>query len=349
MPTIDLGRESFLTDGTSRNPNVSTAHSRYNTKEAASSDFGPGNLSALHLPPPPEVTIRNAEILIAAGEFSLGRTLLRRLLAQDSRHVGAIRLLGDSLRAEGYCEDAIKCYSELLRLFESGEVHFRLAATYCDVGQDDEARNHYLLGLECARRDFSANQLFGAYKDLGNISLRNGDHDEAEEYYNRAFVLNPRSDILLVNYGSLEIHRGQLNSAAERFRAAVEINGKNDQAWVGLALVHRQFGDQDLSWGNIERALELSPNNELALNLAVEWAFKDQQLNRVVPRVESYLQHHDQNSKWSLLLSKILFCLGRFQSADLELERFLTLQPDSEEGLKLKYQVHLAMNQTLGK
>lgn len=289
--------------------------------------------------------LQNAIVLIEAGEHSLGRSLLRRVLGQNSRHPLAIRLMGDSLEAEGQTDDAIRCYSELLKICESGDVHFRLASAYYKISQDDEATNHFLLGLEW--HTHTNLELFEAFKSLGNLALRNGDRDGAEEYYNRAFALNPHSDVLLVNYGSLEIQRGNLDRAAVRFRAAVHENPENDRAWLGLALVHRQFGDLNLCWGNLERALDLNPRNEIALGLLADWATKDNQVARAVPRFEAYLQLNDRDAEKSFVLAQFLFWLGRLNQADLEVERFLTLDPKSVDGLKLKKQIEQGLNMHL--
>jgi tetratricopeptide (TPR) repeat protein len=289
--------------------------------------------------------LQNAIVLIEAGEHSLGRSLLRRVLGQNSRHPLAIRLMGDSLEAEGQIDDAIRCYSELLRICESGDVHFRLASAYYKISQDDEATNHFLLGLEW--HTHTDPELFEAFKSLGNLALRNGDRDGAEEYYNRAFALNPNSDVLLVNYGSLEIQRGNLDRAAVRFRAAVHENAENDRAWLGLALVHRQFGDLNLCWGNVERALELNPRNEIALGLLADWATKDNQIARAVPHFEAYLQLNDRDAEKSLILAQFLYWLGRLNQADLEVERLLTLDPKSVDGLNLKKQIEQGLNMHL--
>lgn len=286
--------------------------------------------------------LQNAIVLIEAGEHYLGRSLLRQVLGQNSRHPLAIRLMGDSLEAEGQTDDAIRCYSELLKICESGDVHFKLAFAYYKISQDDEATNHFLLGLEW--HTHSDSELFEAFKSLGNLALRNGDRDGAEEYYNRAFAINPHSDALLVNYGSLEIQRGNLDRAAARFRTAVQANAENDRAWLGLALVHRQFGDLNLCWGNVERALDLNPRNEIALGLLADWATKDNQVGRAVPRFEAYLQLNDRDAEKSFVLAQFLFWLGRLNQASLEIERFLALDPKSVDGLKLKRQIDQGVN-----
>ena len=288
-------------------------------------------------PPQEAELLNNAHILLEAGEFRLVQSLLRKVLAKDSRHPLAIKWMGDALRGEGRNAEAIKCYSELLRIEETTENHIRLAESLYESGQDDEALNHYYLALEGLRGDEP--ELFEIYKNLGNIQVRGGDFESAEENYNRAYTMDANSDTLLVNYGTLEIQRGDLQKAVTRFREAVEINALSDKAWVGLALVHREYGDLELSWGNLERALDINPENETALNLAIEWALKDGRLAQIIGLLEDYLQYRDQDAGKSLVLAKLLYSSGRYQPAAIELERTLTLEPSLSEAMTLKSMV----------
>ncbi|MCB0386637.1 MAG: tetratricopeptide repeat protein [Bdellovibrionales bacterium] len=278
--------------------------------------------------------LNNAKILLGAGEYRLVQSLLRKVLARDSRHKLAIKWMGDALRGEGHLDEAARCFSELLRIEETTEHHIRAAEVYYEMGEDQEALNHYFQALEGLRGEEP--ELFEIYKNVGNIQVRSGDYESAEDNYNRAYTLNPRSDTLLVNYGTLEIQRGDLERAVSRFRQAVEINAASDKAWVGLALGHRQFGDLELSWGNLERAMDINPENETALNLAIEWALKDGRMAQLIDRLENYLQHRDQDAAKSLTLAKLLYSSGRFSQASIELERTLLLEPTSSQALTLK-------------
>ncbi|MCC7404334.1 MAG: tetratricopeptide repeat protein [Bdellovibrionales bacterium] len=278
--------------------------------------------------------LNNAKILLDAGEFRLAQSLLRRVLANNSRQRLAVKWMGDALRGEGHLEEAARCYSELLKIEETTEHHLRMAHLLYHMGEDQEALNHYYLALDGLPGE--APELFEIFKNIGNLQVKAGDFESAEENYNRAFTRNPQSDSLMVNYGTLEIQRGNLPQAVARFREAVEINPQNDKAWVGLALVHRQFGDMELSWGNLERAMDLVPENETALNLAIEWSLKDGRISQIIDRLENYLMIRDQDAAKSLTLAKILYSTGRLRPAALELERTLLLEPTSSQALTLK-------------
>ena len=105
--------------------------------------------------------------------------------------------------------------------------------------------------------------------------------------------------------------------------------------WVGLALIHRTYGDIDLAWANIARALDENQNNSTAIQLMMDWGIKDSRFNEVIDRCKSYLLINDQDAEMSLGLARILMCAGRIGSAQIEIERALALNPQIEGGMEL--------------
>lgn len=175
--------------------------------------------------------------------------------------------------------------------------------------------------------------LFEVFKSLGNIFLRRGDLDSAEDCYNRAHRLNSRSDHLSVNFGTLAIQRERWDEAFERFREALEWNRENDRARVGLALCQRMKGDLELSWGNVRAALDLNPLNETALTLALDWGLRDGHDERVLELLRAYLVAGGWSEKFSLAFSWICRRRGETGLARLELERLLAVNPGYEPAL----------------
>lgn len=155
-------------------------------------------------------------------------------------------------------------------------------------GHDSEALSLYLRVLSFLNSDSPIH--FTIFKNIGNIFVRAGDFDSAEENYNKAYALKPDSDVLMVNYGTLEIQRGAFDKALTCFRRAVDLNPQNDKGWVGLALIHREYGDFDLCWANLERALDENPLNETAITLVANWSHKDHREERAIPRLNTYME-----------------------------------------------------------
>ncbi|MCM2283005.1 MAG: tetratricopeptide repeat protein [Bdellovibrionaceae bacterium] len=291
------------------------------------------------LPPVPDAPeliaqlLRNALVLIENREHGLAMNLLRNVLMRRPNEPRALRWLGHCLRETNRLEDAMKCFKALVTFLGDDESQLLYADSLYMLGRDTEAVEVYqrLLG----RLTDTSPALFDVYKNLGNIHVRAGDFEAAEECYNKANTLSCESDILMVNYGTLEIQRENFSEAVERFRRAVEINASNDKGWVGLAMVHRQMGDFELARANVERSLDINPRNKTALHLLAEWDLSDRDFTASVRRLVNYLEMESEDVEMSFLLARILTHLGRLQEAVLEMERVLGLDPMIEGGAQL--------------
>ncbi|MEK7357959.1 MAG: tetratricopeptide repeat protein, partial [Bdellovibrionota bacterium] len=222
-------------------------------------------------------------------------------------------------------------YDVFLHRDGSAEAQLQVAETLYLCERDDMALAAYREVMKKGVAD--PQQLFAIYKNVGNIHVRAGDYESAEEYYDKAYTIFPESDILLVNYGTLEIQRGSWDAAVERFRQAVAANAQNDRAWVGLAMVHRTMGDLELAKGNVERALDINPSNRTALKLAVEWSIQDYEYGPALRRLEAYVSDAGgEDAEMCFIFAKLLVQAGRLSQARIELERVLALDPGIEGG-----------------
>lgn len=272
-----------------------------------------------------EMLMKNARILTTAHDHRLALNLLRNILIRRADHPEALALMGTCLRETGRYEEALKCFRALVKTNRRQDGQVLLAETYYMTERDEMSLAAYREVLKGVVEDRS--KLFEIYKNIGNIHVRAGDFEAAEEYYDKAYTINPNSDVLMVNYGTLEIQREAVADAVARFRRAVEINPDNDKAWVGLALVHRQMGDHELAWANVERALDINRRNRTAIRLVVDWGLIDQRFNYAIEKLQEYLEVDGEDAEMSFTLVKIFTHIGRFAEARLELERVLALDP----------------------
>jgi len=146
-------------------------------------------------------------------------------------------------------------------------------------------------------------QKFEIFKNLGNTLLKTGDFDGAEENYHKAYRIFPSSPILAINYGVLEIQRGQLDKAKARFVEVLGTDDTNDLAWVGLALVHRGHADFDLSRACMLRALDVNPINKTALVQYYKWCREDS-VPSDIEKVEAYLATEPGDEEIQSILEK---------------------------------------------
>lgn len=276
---------------------------------------------------PLSVLLQNADLLKQAGEHRLASNLYIAILRRDSAHEEAIRSLGEcyfKMHEWTKAEKILKISADISPLTSTLLFY---AETLYQVGRTDEALalyNELLLDLS------DEEDLFRVYKAVGNIYVKQRDFDSAEENYNKAFSIHPDSDVLLVNYGTLEIQRGDIQQALDKYREALEINPENEKAWVGIALIHREYGDFELAWGNLHKALDLDPLNKTALQLMADWAVKDHRLHEALQRFERYLSLKDQDAEISFLLAKLYFICGQTVMAEMEATRAQSLDPGLE-------------------
>ncbi len=256
------------------------------------------------------------------------------LILQMEPHDSLIAMkLADRLRELGRYDEALKILRSVIKIDSRFETITALAQVEYHLELLDDAFLHLQQAILIAPEDSPL--LFDTFKTMGNIFVRRGDFDSAEDSYNKAHRLNPNSDILFVNTGTLAIQRAAWDEAADKFRHALQINPVNDKAWVGLALCHRMKGDFELSWGNIEAALEYNPLNETALGLALDWSTYDGREFRALELIRGFLIEGGWNERLSLAFGILSFRHGERVQARLELERLLAVNPLNVQALNL--------------
>ncbi|MCB9024990.1 MAG: tetratricopeptide repeat protein [Bdellovibrionaceae bacterium] len=227
--------------------------------------------------------------------------------------------------------------SYILELFNKANQAYK-------QGLDSLAHKLYL--QIAASGSYNSEILFVTYKNLGNILVRSADLDGAEEFYNKAYTLNPDSDVLLVNLGTLEMQKPNLEKALERYRMAVDVNSSNPRAWIGLALVHREFGDLELSWGNLEKSLDIDPCDETAIELMVEWGVKESKFEALIKRLEAFLLINSKNSSIAETYARVLIVGGRLEKARFFIQNYIKTEGENPVMEKIMAVLQSSMSKT---
>ncbi len=284
---------------------------------------------AMSMIPSLDDLIQNAEVLVRAKDFDLAKNLVGRSLQFYPRSQKLLNLLAEVSVILKDWDMVEKSYRALVEMNGSEENVLKFCETLQRTGRYSEARQQYSDLL--ARIHLSEENLFQVYKDLGNLCMREDDLDSAEEYYNKAFAIDHYSDALLVNFGTLELKKGQTETALKRYREALEVNSENSQAWVGLALIHREYGDFELSYANVSSALDHDPFNISALKLFSDWSAAAGRSQAAIQKLIEYLKTHDQDEEILLILAKMYFVSGQASLAVIEAEKVFSLNPENRE------------------
>jgi Tfp pilus assembly protein PilF len=176
--------------------------------------------------------------------------------------------------------------------------------------------------------------LFEAYKNIGNIYLKDHHIDVAEDFYHKAYSLNSESAPLMVNLGTLELQKKDQSGAIERFRMALRIDQKFSPAWVGLALSYHLFGDFQMAWASILRAVECDVKNGTALLLMAQWCTKHDSIPYALKVLSSYFDQGLYEASLSLAFIELCIQSGELSLARWEVERSLLWDPKNVEILQ---------------
>lgn len=282
---------------------------------------------------PPTAEVLTSKIRTTVEQPGLDLIDLYMILQIDPNDSLIALELAKRLRTMNRLDESARILRNVIKIDYRFETLNALAQVEYQLDEMDLAFSHLQQAILIAPEN--AEGLFEVFKTLGNIFVRNGDFDSAEDNYFKAHRLNPRSDILHVNLGTLAVQKQNWDEATEKFRAALELNLTNDKAWVGLALCHRMKGDWELSWGNVEAALEYNPLNEVALGLALEWSTYQGREFRALELIRHFLIEGGWNEKLSLAFVWLSYRRGETASAKLELERLLAVNPANEQALEL--------------
>lgn len=278
--------------------------------------------------------IANARVLMKHQDYNLALNLLRSASNRNSKNPTTLKMLADCLDKVNRCSEAIIARKALVTYDYGFNSLYGYATALYKSGEDQAAMDKYYEALSVLKEENEL--LFDLYKNMGNIFVKQGDFDAAEEYYNKAYTVNPQSDVLLVNFGTLEVQRNDFDKSLFCFRKAVELNPENDKAWVGLAMVHNQLSDVELAWANLESALDINPQNRTAIHLAANWGVRDGRIQKSIEFLQTYLSQVENDEEMSLVLIN-LYCMShQIDNALLEMERVLLWNPDNTEVRNLR-------------
>ncbi|MBI4404101.1 MAG: tetratricopeptide repeat protein [Deltaproteobacteria bacterium] len=282
-----------------------------------------------------------ADLLIENGDYLLARNIFSYQLQRDLRDPRALKGLGTCLFKLSDKAAAKKCFKALW------ELHRQPAALcwlgFCALAEhdDEQALEYFNQAAHGEPKHLTDNERFELYKELGNCFARMEEFSKAIDEYEKAAAINPSSDTLFVNRGTVELHRNNLASAAEFFKKAAELNPKNSKAICGLGLVAMTGENLDCAETEFERALDIDICNTPALFQLVSISHVKGDFTRVKRRLRAFLLNEPKNVQGRYLLGAILFKEGAWKESEKEVDAVLALQVNHIEANRLKEQLVL--------
>uniref|UniRef100_A0A2K6TIU2 Protein O-mannosyl-transferase TMTC1 n=2 Tax=Saimiri boliviensis TaxID=27679 RepID=A0A2K6TIU2_SAIBB len=217
---------------------------------------------AIKLSPSHHVAMVNlGRLYRSLGENSMAEEWYKRAL-HVAHKTEILSPLGALYYNTGRYEEALQIYQEAAALQPSQrELRLALAQVLAVMGQTKEAEkmtNHIVSEetgcLEC-------------YRLLSAIYSKQENHDKALDAIDKALQLKPKDpkviSELFFTKGNQLREQNLLDKAFESYKAAVQLNPDQAQAWMNMGGIQHIKGNYVSARGYYERALQLVPDSKL--------------------------------------------------------------------------------------
>lgn len=164
-------------------------------------------------------------------------------------------------------------------------------------------------------------------KELGECYLFMGDLEKAEDYYNKAVNSNGIHPDPYLGLATIAVQKGDLDTALSLYRKAADIE-TTDKSIAGMALVEMEMGQTETAFTHFQEALEINPENIVAIFGMIQIAYTVGRLEEVVPYLDNYLALDPDKDDVRFSLAGCLASLGRKDEAHKHLERIMNHNPD---------------------
>lgn len=267
----------------------------------------------------------SAQVLLTNGDFLLARNVYSFLLKDNVRDSSALKGLGLCFYRLGDRSSAKRCFKAVWELFGLEEALVWMALCLVTEKQDVAA-----LGLfaKVKQAHLLPKPLqFDLFREMGNCQMRLGNYLEAEDAYQKALVVEPKSDVVYVNLGMLEVQRGHLHTAQIHFEKAWKINDKNAKAICGLGIVDAENGKYEAAKLKFLNTLELDSQNTIAIYQLASLGDHLNIAGLIQDHITKFLAHDPKSKEIRFLLGSIHFRDGNWSTAETELKHVLTIDP----------------------
>ncbi len=197
--------------------------------------------------------------------------LLKGLLQDETANDQILEWGGYLALENNYWDIAENIFSCLLERRKKVIDFFCLGESLLNQLRLKEAEECFLEALNQISEPCSL--LFKINKYLGQIHVIGKNYPMAEEYYNKAYTLNPHSISLQFHYALLKLKEKKYGEAENLFQKVVKSSPEFARAWLGLAISRFFLGDKEISLACLNRCLDLDPSNFKARQLEKRWSF----------------------------------------------------------------------------
>lgn len=172
-----------------------------------------------------------------------------------------------------------------------------------------------------------------AHTNLATLLHRMGDSAGAEIAYRQVIDLKPDFVDALYNFGTLYVETGRFEASVPIFEKAIQLDPHQADLYLGLSHAAHALGDGAAARNNVNRALEIEPNNVSALVHKAELYSDEEAFGEAKPLLEVAAKLSPEIAEIHRRLGYVQRHLGDLDDAVASLRTTVRLAPDSPDAL----------------
>lgn len=182
-----------------------------------------------------------------------------------------------------------------------------------------------------------------ALADMGDCLAQLGRLDEAAARYLEALDADGANLKALVGLGVVSLVQGKQVKAVTWFNRALKADPANAKALCGLGMVRNMQNKHDEAFSLLARAVDADPEGLTALHELIRLSYATGRFDEAGERLDRYLMHHPADLDMVFAQAGIRFKAGRYAEALSSIETVLLFASDYEGGLELREAITQAM------
>jgi len=290
--------------------------------------------------------LTKADILLKNEDYLLARNLYSYVLKKEIKNPRALKGLGTCLLNLGDTPAAKKCFNALVEIHNLVEGHALLGLCFIKENNDHSALDSFTKVKDQGK--LPADLRFNFFKEFGNCLTRLERFNEASENYHQALSLNPRSHVILINLGTLEIQRKRFDKATQFFQQAIDFCPKAAKAFCGIGIVAEMGGEKKIAELYFRKALDIDNQNSVALHQLYALAETDMDWKELRLRLVQALTKEPSNLDNRFLLAATLLKQNDWAGCEGELNAILIRHPDHPKARLLREDLSLLRHRQRG-
>jgi len=146
------------------------------------------------------------------------------------------------------------------------QTHISIGDCYKEKREYEKAEEEYNLTLESAETDeeLGEEMMAKATAGKGDIYVRKGDLEKAQNFFKESIELLPDNEILPYNVGEIYFANQKLDEAIEYYDIAIKIKPDWTPPYYRQGLVYLNKANYAKAEENFKKFLEIDPSSELA-------------------------------------------------------------------------------------